>query len=36
MEHKMESLKLGLTTIPPSIGTKGIQLILNFPNTSGN
>ena len=36
MEHQMESLKLGLTTIPAGLGTKGIQLILNFPNTSGN
>ena len=36
MEHQMESSKLGLTTVPARLGTKGIQLITNFPNTSGN
>ena len=36
MEYQMESLKLGLTTISDRLGTKGIQLILTFPNTSGN
>ena len=36
MEHQMEVSKLGLTTIPDFLGTKGIQLKLNFPNTSGN
>ena len=36
MEHQMESSKIGLTTIPERPGTKVIQLILNFPNTSGN
>ena len=28
--------KIGLTTIPDRLGTKGVQLILNFPNASGN
>ena len=36
MEYQMENSKLGLTTIPDRLRTKGIQLILNFPNTSGN
>ena len=35
IEHQMESSDLGLTNIPDRLGTKGIQLILNFPNTSG-
>ena len=35
MEHQMESLKLGLTTISDRLGTIDIQLIPNFPNTSG-
>ena len=30
----MGSLKLGLTTIQDRLGTKGIQLKLNFPNTT--
>ena len=36
MEHKMENLKLGLKTIQDRLGTKGIQLTLNFLNKSGN
>ena len=36
MEQMMESSRLGLTTIPDSLDTKDIQVILNFPNTSGN
>ena len=36
MEHQTECSKLSLTTILACLGTKGIQLILNFPNTSGN
>ena len=36
MEHQMESSKLGLATIPDRLGTKVIQLTLNFSNTSGN
>ena len=36
MEHQIESSTLGSTTIPNCLGTKGIQLILNFPNTTGN
>ena len=35
MEHQIESSRLGLTTIPDRLGTKNIQLILNFPNTCG-
>ena len=35
MEHQIENSKLGLITIPDYLGTKDIQLILNFPNTSG-
>ena len=36
LEHQMESSKLGLTTISARLGTKEIQLMLNFSNTSKN
>ena len=35
-EYQMESPKLGLTNIPDRLSTKDSQLILNFPNISGN
>ena len=35
-EYQMESSKLGLTNIPDRLSTKDIQLILDFPNISGN
>ena len=35
IKNQMESLKLGLVTIAACLGTKGIQLIVNFLNTSG-
>ena len=35
IKNQMESLKLGLATIAACLGTKGIQLIVNFLNTSG-
>ena len=36
MKHQMQSSILGLTTITDRLDTKGIYLILNFPNTTGN